>query len=150
KTLRFPGHIEYVSVLKESGFFDENPININGINISPLEFTSKILFKEWKLNPADEEFTIMRVSVKGTDSKGVSTTIVYNMYDEYNPQTQTSSMARTTGYTATAAANMFLDGLFSEKGVFPPELIGKYQHCFDYILKYLKERNVIYKKEIIS
>ena len=150
KTLRFPGHIEYVSVLKESGFFDENPININGITISPLDFTSKILFKEWKLNPTDEEFTVMRVTVKGVDSKGKQTTIVYNLYDEYNKQTQTSSMARTTGYTATAAANMFLDGLFKDKGVFPPELIGKYKSCFDYILNYLKDRNVVYKKEIIS
>lgn len=150
KTLRFPGHVEYVKVLKESGFFDENPININGINISPLEFTSKILFKEWKLNPTDEEFTVMRVTVKGTDLKGKQSTIVYNLFDEYNNQTQTSSMARTTGYTATASANMYLDGLFTEKGVFPPELIGKHKHCFEYILNYLKERNVIYKKEIIS
>lgn len=150
KTLRFPGHIEYVSVLKESGFFDENPININGITISPLDFTSKILFKEWKLNPTDEEFTVMRVTVKGVDSKGKQTTIVYNLYDEYNKQTQTSSMARTTGYTATAAANMFLEGLFKEKGVFPPELIGKHKSCFEYILNYLKDRNVVYKKEIIS
>lgn len=150
KTLRFPRHIEYVSVLKESGFFDENPININGITISPLDFTSKILFKEWKLNPTDEEFTVMRVTVKGVDSKGKQTTIVYNLYDEYNKQTQTSSMARTTGYTATAAANMFLEGLFKEKGVFPPELIGKHKSCFEYILNYLKDRNVVYKKEIIS
>lgn len=150
KTLRYPGHVEYVRILKESGFFDENPVNIDGVNISPLEFTSKILFKEWKLNPTDEEFTVMRVTVKGIDLNGKQTTIVYNLFDEYNKQTQTSSMARTTGYTATAAANMYLDGLFTEKGVFPPELIGKHKHCFEYILNYLKERNVIYKKEIIS
>ena len=56
-------------------------------------------------------------------------------------------MARTTGYTATAAANMFLDGLFSEKGVFPPELVGKHEQCFNYFINYLKERNVIYTKE---
>ena len=53
-------------------------------------------------------------------------------------------MARTTGYTATAAANLFLDGLFKEKGVFPPELVGKHENCFNYILDYLKSRNVIY------
>jgi len=42
---------------------------------------------------------------------------------------------------------MFLDGLFSEKGVFPPELVGKHECCFNYILNYLEERNVIYKLE---
>ena len=54
-------------------------------------------------------------------------------------------MSRTTGYTATAAANLFLDGLFTEKGIFPPELVGKHERCFNYILNYLEERNVIYK-----
>jgi saccharopine dehydrogenase-like NADP-dependent oxidoreductase len=71
---------------------------------------------------------------------------VYDLYDEYNPETNTSSMARTTGYTATAAANMFLDGLFTEKGVFPPELVGKHEVCFDYILKYLGQRNIHFNK----
>lgn len=150
KTLRYPGHIEYISVLKSSGFFDENPILINGKEISPLDFTSKILFKEWKLNYNDEEFTVMRVTVKGTDEDGFPKTIVYNLYDEFDVKTQTSSMARTTGYTATAATNMFLDGLFTEKGVFPPELIGKHKSCYEFILNYLKDRNVIYQKEIIS
>jgi saccharopine dehydrogenase-like NADP-dependent oxidoreductase len=59
-------------------------------------------------------------------------------------------MSRTTGYTATAAANLVLDGLFSEKGAFPPELVGKHEKCFNYILSYLRERNVIYKKDEVN
>jgi saccharopine dehydrogenase-like NADP-dependent oxidoreductase len=61
-------------------------------------------------------------------------------------------MSRTTGYTATAAANLFLEGLFNEKGVFPPELVGKHEACFNYFIEYLEERNVYYKKttKIIS
>ncbi|MBT8317713.1 MAG: saccharopine dehydrogenase [Lutibacter sp.] len=147
KTLRYPDHIEYIKVLKESGFFNEEKININGTEISPLEFSSKVLFNEWKLGDTEEELTVMRITLKGTNEKGENKTIVYNLHDEYCPKTQTSSMARTTGYTATAAANMFLDGLFSEKGVFPPELVGKHERCFNYILNYLKERNVIYTLE---
>ena len=85
----------------------------------------------------------------GPNKKGIEKTIVYNLHDEYCSKTNTSSMARTTGYTATATANMFLDGLFKEKGVFPPELVGKYEACFNYILSYLKKRNVIYNREEI-
>ena len=44
KTLRYPGHVEYIRVLKESGFFSEKIIN--DLNISVLDFTSKVLFKE--------------------------------------------------------------------------------------------------------
>jgi len=147
KTLRYPGHIEYINVLKKSGFFNEEHIVINGISISPLEFSSKILFNEWKLGDTEEEITVMRITLKGTNKIGETKTIVYNLHDEFCPKTNASSMARTTGYTATAAANLFLDGLFSEKGVFPPELVGKHEKCFNYFLNYLKERNVIYTKE---
>lgn len=144
KTLRYPGHVEYVRVLKESGFFDKKKISVNGIEVSPLDVTSKILFNEWKLGEHEEELTIMRVTLSGHNPNGEVEKVVYNLYDEYDPISQTSSMARTTGYTATAVANMFLEGLFTEKGVFPPELIGKHEACFDYILKYLKERNIHY------
>jgi len=146
KTLRFPGHIEYINVLKKSGFFNEEHIVVNGISISPLEFSSKILFNEWKLGDTEEEITVMRITLKGTNKIGESKTIVYNLHDEFCTKTNTSSMARTTGYTATAAANLFLEGLFSEKGVFPPELVGKHEKCFHYFLNYLKDRNVIYTK----
>jgi len=146
KTLRYPGHVEYIQVLKQSGFFNTDNIRINGSEISPLEFTSKILFDEWKLGEFEEELTVMRITVAGENAQGQPEKIVYHLYDEYDPETQTSSMARTTGYTATAAANMFLDGLFREKGVFPPELVGKHQPCFNYIMKYLEERGVKYEK----
>lgn len=146
KTLRYPGHVEYVKVLKDSGFFSENKITVNGIEISPLDFTSKILFNEWKLGETEEELTVMRVSLKGENPKGQTVEVIYNLYDEYCPETQTSSMARTTGYTATAVVNLFLEGMFAEKGIFPPELIGKHETCFNYILNYLKDRNVNYTK----
>ena len=142
KTLRYPGHVEYIRVLKDSGFFNNSPVEVGGTEVSPLEFTSKILFDEWKLGETEEEITVMRITIKGEQQE-----IVYTLYDEFCAGTQTSSMARTTGYTATAAANMFLEGLFPEKGVFPPELVGRHEACYNYILNYLKERNVVYNME---
>jgi len=146
KTLRYPGHVEYVKVLKESGFFGTDKIEVNGNMVSPLDFTSKILFNEWKLGETEEEITVLRLTLKGENASGRKEEVVYSMHDEYNSETKTSSMARTTGYTATAAANLFLDGLFAEKGVFPPELVGKHKACFDYFFNYLEERNIFYVK----
>ncbi len=147
KTLRYPGHVEYIKVLKASGFFNTEKIKVNNNYITPLDFTSKILFNEWKLEENEEEITVMKVTVKGKNTNDKIEEITYNLYDEYCKETNTSSMARCTGYTATATANMFLDGLFKEKGVFPPEIVGKNESCFNYILNYLQDRNVIYKKE---
>lgn len=146
KTLRYPGHVEYVRVLKESGFFEEQPMTINGTEVIPLDFTSKILFNEWKLGEQEEELTVMRVTVKGTNSDGQIEEVVYDLHDEYDPETKVSSMSRTTGYTATAAANLVLNKTFTEKGVFPPELVGKHKACFEFFLSYLKDRNVNYVK----
>ena len=150
KTLRYPGHIEYIQVLKKSGFFDSKKIEINGTKISPIAFTNKILFKEWFLEENEEELTIMKITIKGINKKGENEEIIYDLHDEFCQETQTSSMARTTGYTATAAVNLVLNNLFNEKGVFPPEMVGKHKVCYEFILSYLKDRNVTYIKTLIN
>jgi len=146
KTLRYPGHAELIINLKEGGFFDEKPIMINGVSISPLQFSSKILFNEWRLDAGEEELTVMKVILHGED-KGKKKAIVYSMLDHYDVSTRTSSMGRTTGYTCTATVNMLAQNLFNEKGVFPPELVGRNKASFDFVLNYLKERGVIWTKQ---
>src|SRR5688572_5951095 len=101
KTLRYPGHIDLIISLQQAGFFDTNPLRIDDTDITPLEFTSKILVEQWKLEPEEEEFTVMKVIVRGENK-----TIEYTLLDRYDSQTRTSSMARTTGYTCTAAVNL--------------------------------------------
>ena len=140
KTLRYPGHIDLIIALQQAGFFEQTPLRINDVDITPLEFTSKLLVNEWKLGPEEEEFTVMKVIIKGENK-----TIEYTLLDRYDAATRTSSMARTTGYTCTAAVNLIIKNLFSKKGVFPPELVGKDKACFDFVMNYLRERNVIWK-----
>jgi len=55
-------------------------------------------------------------------------------------------MARSTGYTCPAAVNLIANGLFTEKGVYPPELVGRDKTCFDFVLDYLGERGVHWRK----
>jgi lysine 6-dehydrogenase len=142
KTLRYPGHINLMQSLIKAGFLNSEPVNFKGQQISPLAFTSALLFDQWKLGAAEEEFTLMTIAIKGEGK-----TIHYQLYDEYDAASQTSSMSRTTGYTATAALNMLINNLFTKKGVFPPELVGNDEACFNFILNYLKERNIHYDKQ---
>ena len=144
KTLRYPGHIDLMKGLIAAGFLSTE--KINGLATTPMEFTSKLLFNQWKLGEEEPEFTLMQINISDKTK-----TITYNLYDEYDATTKTSSMSRTTGYTATAALNMLIDGQFKDKGVFPPELVGKYENCFNYMLGYLKERNVLFtKSEVVN
>ena len=145
KTLRYPGHIDLIIAMQQAGFFDTAPLRFEEVDISPLEFTSRLLLNQWKLEPGEEEFTIMKVIVKG-EQNGKPKTVQYDLFDRYDEASQTTSMARTTGYTCAAAANMLAKGMFTEKGIYPPELIGKNKECFDFVIEYLRERNVNWVK----
>lgn len=145
KTLRYPGTIEYLRVLKALGFFSEEPVDVDGRKVKPLDVTAKLLFPKWKMKPEDREFTAMRVTITGTEN-GVDKTVVYNLLDKFDEQSKITSMARTTGYTCTGAANLVLKGIFNQKGVCPPEIVGGHQESFDYLIEHLEERNIFYKR----
>lgn len=144
RTLRYPGHIDLIKALMKGGFFDSKPIKFRGMEISPIEFSSAVLIDQWRSEPNEAEFTIMRITVSGTKGNEPYS-ITYDLFDVYDAVTQMSSMSRTTGYTCTGSLRLIMDGLFTEKGVFPPELVGKYENCFHFIIKYLAERGVIYR-----
>ena len=54
-------------------------------------------------------------------------------------------MARTTGFTCTAVANLVVDGKYNRIGISPPEYLGGH---FEFVRNYLAERGVIYKVSI--
>jgi len=132
KTLRYPKHADLMKDYKEKGLF--NAENIHN--------TSEKLFKEWQLKENEEEFTIMDVIIESKENK-----IQYHLYDEFDIDSKTTSMARTTGYTATATINLILEKLWNNTGVFPPETIGEKEQCLDYILSYLNNRNISITKK---
>ena len=88
----------------------------------------------------------MRVVVQGEEN-GRPVSHTWDLFDEYCPETGTSSMARTTGYACTAAVNAVASGLYARKGLSPAEFLGRNEDCFEYMLDYLKKRGVIYSKK---
>ncbi|WP_440999906.1 saccharopine dehydrogenase family protein [Fodinibius sp. SL11] len=143
KTLRYPGHIEYMRVLRETGFLSKEKVEVGGCNIRPLDLTAKMLFPKWELAEDEEEFTVMRVIMRGLeDSEPFE--IRYDLYDKFNKDTGISSMARTTGYTATAVARLVISGNYGRTGIIAPEFLGADAESFTNILDYLEARDVNY------
>ncbi len=233
KTLRYPGCIEYLRVLREAGFFSYEEINVKGVPVRPIDVTAALLFPKWKLKPGEEDFTVMRIIIKGREPKGgraaatdplpkpekantdrhrspeKANTLrdrdqekadphryqgpevrlgdksspgstspkdknaedspgksgkdedegkspeaagrgrpvkyVWELMDSYDRETGTISMARTTGYTCTAAVKLLASGMFPRKGICPPEYLGEDENNFRFILKHLEERGVKYR-----
>jgi saccharopine dehydrogenase-like NADP-dependent oxidoreductase len=144
KTMRYPGHIEYMKMLRECGFFADEEIDLNGKKIIPISLTSQLLFRKWKLQKDEPELTVMRIIIKGKE-KEKPVCCQYDLLDRFDNETGISSMARTTGYAATAAVYLVLKGDYTRIGISPPEFIGAENGCLNKMLKYQEERGVIYK-----
>ena len=104
KTLRYPGCVEYLKVLRECGYFSYDPIEVNGTKVRPIDLTAKLLFPKWQMKEGDEDFTIMRIKITGNE-KNKEVQYTYTLLDRF--QKDTISMARTTGYTCTQLQTLF-------------------------------------------
>jgi len=147
KTLRYPGYVDKIKLLQENGFFNKEKINVNNQMVSPLELTSQLLFEQWKLSPGELDLTVMRIEVKGV-AGGKIKKHTFDLYDEFDPITGIHSMARTTGYSATMATRLLLDGVYTKTGITVPEILGKNESIVNFMLDGLRDRNVIYKEKI--
>ena len=141
KTLRYPGHANLMRIFRESGFLGTKPIEIEGQSIRPINLTSHLLFDQWRLKSGEEDFTVMQVIVEGTKA-GREVKYTYDLLDQYNVETGITAMARTTGYTCTLVARQVLEGLFTRKGISPPEWVGSTPGCFENLLVGYKKRNI--------
>jgi len=147
KTMRYPGHIEKILFLKKAGFFNEEPVRIGSEMVRPIDMTAELLFPQWKLEPGDKDITIMQIIVQG-EKDGKKREYRWDLLDRYDSETKTHSMARTTGYTATTVLRLLKEGLFNQKGIITPEIIGKDETCVKFVLEKLKQKNIVYKQTI--
>jgi len=152
KTLRYPGHIELMRAMRETGLFGTREIEVRGtaaggpegtrgmVKVRPLDLTSRLLFPKWTYQPGEREFTILRVIVEGRRG-GKRERHTYDLYDETDPATGLSSMARTTGFPNVIVARQLMRGMFREAGVFAPEALGR-AGMLDGVLAELRTRGV--------
>jgi saccharopine dehydrogenase-like NADP-dependent oxidoreductase len=147
KTLRYPGHQEKMLMLKETGFFSNEEHLIDGKKIRPLDLTTSLLFPFWKLGKGEADLTVMRILIEGIKGRE-NYLLTWDLYDEYDPVSGIHSMARTTGYTATGIAKLILEGQYNVPGIHPPEDIANDHDLVKLLLEHLKERGVVYRKNL--
>ena len=147
KTLRYPGHIAKMEVLREAGFFATEPVQVDGREVRPLDVTAQLLFPAWKLEPGEGDLTVMQIIVEGEkDDRRLRYT--YDLLDRFDHDLGITSMARTTGYTATMAVRLLAAGLYTESGITPPEYLGRVPGCVPFLLEGLARRGVEYRESL--
>ncbi len=141
KTLRYPGHVDRIKFLEESGFFKKDFIDLTGIKVRPIDLTAKLLFPLWNLDEDEKEFTVLQILIKGKEGNRKKE-YRYNLFDRFDEETKITSMARTTGFTCTAAVRLLLNNMYNKKGISAPEHIGADEKCYQSIIDDLGKRGV--------
>jgi len=149
KTLRYPGYAEKMRMLRETGFFSNTAIEVEGVKVKPIDLTSKLLFPKWELEEGEEELTVMRVIVQG-EKEGKKLCYTYDLLDYYDKNEKATSMSRATGFPCAIMAQLVAQREFQYPGVCPPEYIGREHKVYQKVMKELEKRNVFYKENIVE
>jgi saccharopine dehydrogenase-like NADP-dependent oxidoreductase len=147
KTMRYPGHANLMRVFRESGFFNQEKVEVDGQGVQPLALTSRLLFDQWKMKDGDRDLTVMQVILEGKEGKD-QVVYQYDLIDHYDQEKNITSMARTTGYTCTIVARLLLEGTIPLTGICPPEKLGVISGLFEILLGEYKKRGINLKETI--
>lgn len=144
RTLRYPGHAQMMKLFRDTGFFATEQVQLDkDIKVRPIDLTARLFFKDWKMEKGEADFTVMKIVVEGK-KQNQSKRFVFELFDRFDKKSGVHSMARTTGYTATVVLRLLAKGLYKEKGISPPEYLGRSKENVDFILQGLRERKVVY------
>lgn len=147
KTLRYPGHAEAINVLKSSGFLSDKLVDTGEGNVRPIDLTAALLIEEWRLDPDENEFTVLRVEISGLKD-GRRTSYCYHLTDFTDETTGVSSMARTTGYPCAVAAKLLAEGRIQDPGIIVPEELGKDAGIYQTVMAELETLGLHFEEEI--
>ena len=142
KTLRWPGHVEKMRMLRETGFFSQEPMAVADAVVRPYDVTTKLLFGAWRLAEGEADLTVMRVEASGS-LRGVPTTWTWDLYDEADATTGFHSMARATGFPCASVARMLARGELARPGVQPPERLADDDRFYERMMADLRARGVV-------
>jgi saccharopine dehydrogenase-like NADP-dependent oxidoreductase len=149
KTMRYPGHADLMRVFRETGFFDEKPVAVRGVPVSPRELTERLLFAAWKLPPGETELTVLRVIAEGTKD-GTRRRYVFDLLDRTDPATGTTSMARTTGFPCAIVARMLASGEYADPGIRALEHLARDDRAAERLLSELRGRGIDLREQVVE
>ncbi len=149
RTLRWPGHVEQMRLLRSMGLFDETPRKLGGVEVVPRDVACDLLFPMWKMDPekGDRDLTIMQVEVHGFKGKD-EITYTWDLWDRFDENSWTNSMGRCTGCTCAIFARAIQKGLIRQKGVLAPEKLAADDSLYEFVMKEQAARGLVYKETV--
>ena len=107
KTIRWPGYAAKATFLEEAGLLNAEPIEVDGVRVSPKRVLDAVLESAVRMSDADRDITLLRVDVVGR-SGDRPRAVRAEMFDRHDGVF--TSMARTTAFTASIVARLAAAG----------------------------------------
>jgi lysine 6-dehydrogenase len=120
KTLRWPGHFADWQAYMKAGLLDTEPIEVQGVWVSPREVLHAVLDPKLRAKPGEPDVVLVRVLAKG-HKQGHAAQVLLDLIDRYDETTGFTAMERTTGWDGSIKAIMNAHGL-TPRGVNPAEV----------------------------
>jgi lysine 6-dehydrogenase len=124
KTVRWPGYAAKVTVLKEMGLLSQEPVLVDGVQVTPKRLLDALLYPKVKLEESERDITCLRVELIG-EKDGRSCTYKAEMVDWFDDDSGFTSMARTTAFTGAIVARMIASRMLEagDKPIVTPEQV---------------------------
>jgi lysine 6-dehydrogenase len=136
KTIRRPGHSQKIRLLIEMGLWDDQPV----MGVIPRQYLAEVLKPKLTMKPEHRELTILHVNSIGKKD-GAQIEVDLLTIDYFDEEKGITSMARTTSYPASIAAQMLKKGMIKAHGVTPIEE-AFVDGCAEYMFAELKKRGI--------
>jgi lysine 6-dehydrogenase len=145
KTIRHKGHLDGVETLKACGLLSREPIDIDGQNVVPRRVLEVLLDERMRLGE-EKDATLLRVMVQGKKN-GNAATHIFEMVDYYDSEKDYTSMAKTTSFPASIAAQMLVSGTINQRGVVFPESVFN-DELYEPFIEELAARGVVVSHQV--
>jgi len=148
-TLRWPGHVEQMRLLRTMGLFEEEPKILGGKEVVPVDIAADMLFPLWKMEPekGDRDLTVMEIDVHGFKGSDEVTWSWY-LLDYFDEKTWNTSMSRCTGCSCSIFARAVAKGLVKQKGVLPAEKLAANDELYEFVISEQKKRRINYVESV--
>jgi lysine 6-dehydrogenase len=112
RTLRYPGHFEWLRAFKALGLFSEEAIQVGEQTIIPREVYHTLLAPHISAEEI-QDVCVIRIIGKGTKD-GTEATVTIDLVDYFDPETGFTAMERLTGWHCAIMMG------FQARGIVPP------------------------------
>ncbi len=118
---RLPGHCAFWATMAKCGFLNDQHVNVDGVAVSPVQFTAALLGSQEQFYFTDQEqdMALVYIDVRGIKN-GQKKRVTYQLIDRRDLETGLTSMQRTVGFTMSLGARLVLEGKLDKPGLLLP------------------------------